>query len=83
MNILLVEALSDYYLKVTFDNNIIKYYDVSKMFHLEAFEPLKNIFLFKQVQVDSTGKAVVWNDEIDIAEYELWINGYDEKGKPC
>jgi Protein of unknown function (DUF2442) len=83
MNILLVEALSDYYLKVTFDNHITKYYDVSKMFHLEAFEPLKNIFLFKQVQVDSTGKAVMWNDEIDIAEYELWTNGYDEKGKPC
>jgi hypothetical protein len=40
------------------------------------FKPLQdNYAFFKQVKVDETGYAVVWNDEIDISEYELWENG--------
>lgn len=46
---------------------------MSKLFDLEVFKPLKNKSLFNQATADCYG--VIWNDEIDIAEYELWING--------
>jgi hypothetical protein len=36
---------------------------------------LKNSAFFKSVQVDTGGYAVVWNEDIDISEYELWCNG--------
>ena len=39
------------------------------------FSPLKNQILFKTVIVEKGGYAVVWNNTIDISEYELWNNG--------
>ncbi|MFM2343883.1 MAG: hypothetical protein RLZZ210_491, partial [Pseudomonadota bacterium] len=49
---------------------------IPKLFHIDMFKPLQdNYAFFKQVKVDETGYAVVWNDEIDISEYELWENG--------
>ncbi|SJM91692.1 conserved hypothetical protein [Crenothrix polyspora] len=39
------------------------------------FSPLKNVTLFKSVQVDVGGYAIIWNENIDISEYELWKNG--------
>ncbi len=38
----------------------------------EMFYPLKNKALFKAMQVEQGGHAVVWNTDIDISEYELW-----------
>jgi hypothetical protein len=37
--------------------------------------PLKNPALFKAVEVEQGGYAVIWNTEIDISEYELWSHG--------
>ena len=31
--------------------------------------------MFRRVRADDHGYAVVWTDEIDLAESELWING--------
>jgi hypothetical protein len=31
--------------------------------------------LFQQARVEPHGYAVIWNDEIDLAESKLWING--------
>jgi hypothetical protein len=39
------------------------------------FFPLKNPAFFKNFQIDPTGSGIIWNDEIDISEYEIWING--------
>lgn len=75
MKIIKVTPIDDYKLIVDFDNSITKQYDMSKLFHLEAFKPLKNKFLFKQAITDISGHGVIWNDEIDISEYELWENG--------
>lgn len=35
----------------------------------------KNEAFFKSVKVDSGGYGVSWNDDIDLSEYELWVNG--------
>nr|NCS23148.1 DUF2442 domain-containing protein [Microcystis aeruginosa BS13-02]NCS26968.1 DUF2442 domain-containing protein [Microcystis aeruginosa BS13-02] len=28
-------------------------------------------------QLDPSGSGIVWNDEVDISEYEIWINGIE------
>ena len=37
----------------------------------------KNPGFFRNVQVETGGYAVFWNEEIDISEYELWTHGKD------
>ena len=39
------------------------------------FFPLKNPAFFRNFIIDSGGYALVWNEDIDISEYELWQNG--------
>lgn len=76
-----VEALSDLILKIKFENNEIKYYDVKKVIKkFKGFDILKNECVFKNVQVDIGGYAVVWNNDLDIACEELYKNGF-LKGK--
>ena len=70
-----VEAIDDHTLLVTFDNTQIKTYDVTPLLEKEMFAPLRNPALFKSAQVEQGGYAVVWNNDIDISEYELWRNG--------
>lgn len=72
-----VKIVSRFVLEVTFENDIIKYYDVSNVFDKwEAFKNLKNIEgLFEQVKVDHGGYGISWNDEIDLECEELWENG--------
>jgi len=68
-------ALNDHTLLVEFDNAEKRQYDVSPLLNKEAFAPLKNPVLFKSVKVEQGGYAVIWNNEIDLSEYELWRNG--------
>ena len=69
------QAPDNYSLLVEFDNSEKKKYDISPLLANEMFEPLRNPAFFKAVQVDKGGYGVVWNDSIDISEYELWKNG--------
>lgn len=34
--------------------------------------------MFRNVRVDSRGYGIVWNDDLDLSESELWLNGVDE-----
>ncbi len=70
-----IEALPDYKLKAEFLSGEIKIYDCKPLFEKEAFKLLENENFFRKVRVDSGGYGVIWNDEIDLAESELWING--------
>ncbi len=69
-----VQAMDDYTLVVTFDNKQKKRYDVKPLLNRDDFDLLNNIVLFRTVKVEQGGYAVVWNNTIDIAEYELWKN---------
>lgn len=73
-----VEALYNYILKIIFQDDTVKYYDVSKLFDKWiVFQDLKNINgLFEQVKVDQGGYGISWNDKLDLACNELWENGY-------
>ena len=71
-----VIPLDDYILKVTFEDNVIKFYDIKPLF--EKWNIFKSLIttkgLFKQVKVDTGGYGIYWNDEIDLSCNELWEN---------
>ena len=72
-----IKTLSDFILLVTFENNVIKYYDIKPLFKkwLEFKNLENNIKLFEQVKVDAGGYGISWNDKLDLSCDELWING--------
>lgn len=73
--ILNVESAKGKRLVVTFSNGIKKLYDCSPLLESDTFSPLINEALFKSVQVDKHGYGIIWTDDLDLSESELWING--------
>lgn len=69
------EIVDEYTLLVYFSNDKIRKYNVQKLLENPTFSPLKSHGFFKNFQIDSSGSGIVWNDEIDLSEYEIWING--------
>lgn len=67
--------MDGYTLAGEFDNHQKRKYDVNPLLDKAMFSPLKNMALFKSVQVVTGGYAIVWNEDIDISEYELWQHG--------
>jgi hypothetical protein len=72
-----VTAINNHTLLIEFDNNEKKTYDITPLLNKQMFAPLKNPILFKSVEVEQGGYAVIWNSKIDISEYELWKHGQD------
>ncbi|MBN2464621.1 DUF2442 domain-containing protein [candidate division WOR-3 bacterium] len=70
-----VQALANKRLRVEFDNGEARVYDCMPLLDSEVFAPLRNEALFRRVRAEDHGYAVIWNDEIDLAESELWLNG--------
>lgn len=60
---------------VEFSNNEKRKYDITKLLTKEMFYPLQNFQVFKNFQIDSNGYAIVWNEDIDISEYEILTHG--------
>ena len=73
--ILSAEYYKDLILKIHFSDNSLKYYNFKKLASKEVFSKLSNINFLKNFQIAPGGYALIWDDEIDIAESELWING--------
>ncbi|MCT7987488.1 DUF2442 domain-containing protein [Laspinema olomoucense] len=69
------KAIGDRILLVKFTNQEVRKYDISPLLEKPMFVPLSNPGFFKNFRVDLGGYGLVWNDEIDISEYELWQNG--------
>lgn len=69
------KAIDDRTLMVKFTNREFKKYDISKLLDNSMFSSLSNPVFFRNFTVEPGGYALVWNDEIDISEYELWQNG--------
>ena len=64
-------------LLVTFENGDKKVYDCTPLLRADTFRPLQDEAIFRCAHADSHGYGVIWNDEIDLAESEIWINGRD------
>lgn len=70
-----VNVVSNYTIEVIFENNIKKKYDCTPLLTDENFKPLVNKSLFNNVQADRFGYGIIWNNQIDLSESELWLNG--------
>ena len=62
-------------LLVTFDNGDRRMYDCTPLLRSDAFQPLRDDAIFRCAHADSHGYGVIWNDDIDLAESEIWLNG--------
>lgn len=72
-----VEPLSNHRLFLIFDNGVIKLYSLDERLKTPAFQSLKDETLFNKVHIGSGGYGLVWNDELDLSEYELWTKGIE------
>ncbi|MGE5294245.1 MAG: DUF2442 domain-containing protein [Solirubrobacterales bacterium] len=70
-----VKPLRGRRLLVRFANGVERVYDCTQLLHLTMFQPLNNEAFFKSVKVDAGGYGVSWSDDVDLSEYELWVNG--------
>ena len=70
-----VKALPDYHLLCAFDNGDVRRYDFRRHLGLPMFQLLNEPAFFRAVQTDPHGLGAVWNDNMDIAASELWLNG--------
>jgi hypothetical protein len=75
-----VQPLEKTRLSVQFDNNCTRIYDCAAIMARPAFRLLKDPGFFKTVKVDTGGYGIIWNDDVDLSEYELWTNGREQKG---
>jgi hypothetical protein len=62
-------------LLVEFANGVTKAYDCKPLLKNEVFRPLEDEALFRLAHADSHGYGVIWTDEIDLAESEVWTHG--------
>ena len=70
-----VKPLTAKRLLVRFRNGVTELYDCAPLLAHEVFAALKDDALFRCAHADPHGYAVLWNDDIDLAESELWISG--------
>lgn len=68
-------AINDNTLLIEFSNGEVKKYDIRHLLETPMFSLLRQPAFFRNFQVEPGGYAIVWNEEIDISEYELWKNG--------
>jgi len=73
-----VEALSGKKLRITFLNRVIRIYDCAPLLNTEPFKFLQSESFFRNVKVDEHGYGLIWNDEVDLAESELWLNSIEQ-----
>jgi hypothetical protein len=66
-------------LRVTFTSGKSKVYDCTPLLKKEPFAPLRNGAFFANVRPAHGGYGVVWNDEVDLSESELWLHGKTER----
>ena len=62
-------------LLVRFQNCEQRIYDCEPLLTLPQFHLLATEAFFRAVHVDKGGCGIIWNDWIDLSEYELYSNG--------
>lgn len=67
----------NYRLLILFDNGVSKIYDCKLLFNDPMFQALSDERLFQSAKRDFGGYGVVWDDDLDLSESELWENGIE------
>lgn len=75
-----VAALPEFRLRVQFEDETTKEYDVKPLFSkIKSFRWLEqNPDAFAKVTVDTGGRGIIWNDDLDLSGDELWEHGKQE-----
>ena len=73
-----IEPLTGKRLRVFFKDGAIRVYDCKPLLEDSAFRLLSDEAFFRNVKADAQGFGISWNDEVDLAESELWLNGRPE-----
>ena len=71
------KAIGSTTLIVEFTSHEVKQYDISNLLTKPMFLLLQEVTFFRSFSIEPGGYGLVWNDEIDISEYELWKNGVE------
>lgn len=74
-HIIQAKLADEHTLMIQFSNQEIKQYSFQQLFTKQMFAPLQQPAFFRNFKIEPGGYALVWNEEIDISEYELWKNG--------
>ena len=61
-------------LVIEFTNQEVKKYNVLHLLGNPMFAPLRQPAFFKNFKIEQGGYGIVWNEDIDLSEYELWKN---------
>jgi len=69
--IISAKAIGSTTLIVEFTSHEVKQYDISNLLTKPMFLPLQEVTFFRSFSIEPGGYGLVWNDEIDISEYEL------------
>jgi len=64
-------VIDDTTLVIEFTNGEVKKYDIRHLLEIPMFYGFRRPAFFRNFQVEPGGYAIVWNEEIDISEYEL------------
>jgi uncharacterized protein (DUF1786 family) len=70
-----IELLSDYRIFAIFDDGSIRVYSLDERLKQPHFKALKEGDLFYKATIANGGHGIIWNDELDLSEYELWTKG--------
>lgn len=81
--IISVKPMENFILLVGFQNGIEKTYDMRNLYpvfpQFKVFESDKG--LFNQVQVDTGGYGISWNDNLDLDAEDIWEDGVETGNK--
>jgi hypothetical protein len=69
------KAINDHTLIIEFTNQEVKKYDIYHLLENPLFAPLRQPAFFRNFKIEKGGYGIVWNEDIDLSEYELWKNG--------
>lgn len=70
-----VEYVSDYRLRVTFEDGEVRVVDLREHLEGEVFEPLKDIRLFRTARLNPDLDAVIWDNGADMSPDFLYDIG--------
>jgi hypothetical protein len=68
--------VSEYKIKVRFENNEIKLVDLGSHLHGPVFEPLKDLSFFKEFKVNTDIDTVTWPNAADFSPDFLYEIGH-------
>lgn len=69
------KAIDNHTLMIEFTNQEVKTYDILHLLENPVFALLRQPAFFKSFRIEPGGYGIVWNEDLDLSEYELWRNG--------